>query len=65
MGFEVSEANAKPRVFLILMAVDQDVGLSATTPVPCLPAGHYVPSRNDNRLSSETAVKTPIKCFLL
>jgi hypothetical protein len=38
-GFEVSDTQAGPSVAhsLLLLPVDQDVELSAPSPVPCLP----------------------------
>ena len=37
MGFEVSDAQARPGVTLFLMPVDLDVKLSATSPALYLP----------------------------
>ena len=47
--------------FLLL----QEVGLSATTPEPCLPTHYHVPCHDDNGLNLWNCKwATPIKCFL-
>jgi hypothetical protein len=50
VGFEVSDAQATPSVSLFLMSADQNVELSATSPMQCLPASHHVSCHDDNRL---------------
>ena len=51
--FEVSEAQARPRVFhsLFLLPMDQDVELSAPSPALCLPACCHASSHDDNGLN--------------
>jgi len=45
VGFEVSEAQARPCLTLFLLPPDPDVELSSNCPAPCLPsyclASHY------------------------
>jgi len=38
MGFEVSKAQARLSIALLLLSVETDVQLSATSPALCLPA---------------------------
>jgi hypothetical protein len=38
MGFEVSKAQARTRIFLFLLPTYHDIKLSATSPAPCLHA---------------------------
>ena len=48
VGFQVSNAQARPSVFLFLLPDHLDVELSATSPAPCLPVGcHTSPHNND------------------
>jgi len=49
VGFEISEAQAKPRGSFLLPA-DLDVKLSAISLAPCLPAGCHVPHHGENGL---------------
>jgi hypothetical protein len=46
LGFEVSEAQARPSVFFLLH-VNPDADLSVTSPGPRLPGCHH-PSRHDD-----------------
>lgn len=41
VGFGVSEAQVRSSVSLFLLFVDPDIGLSATSSAPCLPACHH------------------------
>jgi hypothetical protein len=47
VGFEVSDAQARPSVSLILLPVDAHIKLSATSRAPCLPVFCHA-SQNDN-----------------
>jgi hypothetical protein len=49
VGFEVSNAQAKPSVSLFLLSADQDVELSATlSPASCLSAYNHASHHDDN-----------------
>lgn len=47
VGIEVSKAQARVSGSLFLLPVDLDIELSATPPVSCLPACHYIPHHDD------------------
>ena len=51
VGFEVSKAQARPSVTLVLLSVDQDVKLSATSSAPYLSLCHHAPHHDDNGLN--------------
>ena len=44
VGFEVSEAQARPSVALFLLPANPDVEFSATSPAPCLPHDAMLPT---------------------
>ena len=50
VGFEVSKAQASPRVSLSLfqLPVDLDIELTAIFLTPCLPLCHHGPHHNDD-----------------
>jgi hypothetical protein len=41
VDFEVSDAQARPGVSLLLLSSDLDVKLSASSPAPCLPTCYH------------------------
>ena len=43
----------------------QNVELSTTSPVPCLPTCDHAPHNDDNGQTSETISKLPTKCYCL
>jgi hypothetical protein len=48
VGFEVLKAQARPIGSLFLLPAGPAVGLSATSPVPCLPVCLHAPHNDDN-----------------
>jgi hypothetical protein len=51
VGFEVSEAQARPSVTLFLLPADPDVGLSAISTASSLPSCCHVFYHDDNGLN--------------
>jgi hypothetical protein len=51
MDFEVSDAQAKPRVILFLLPANPDIELSAPSLAPCLSACDYAFNHDDNGLN--------------
>jgi len=51
VGFEVSDAQARPHVSLFLLPADQDVELEAPSPAPCLPARCHISHHDYNGLN--------------
>ena len=51
VGFEVSEAQARPSVSLCMLPADQVIELSATSAVPSLPVDCHASHCDDNELS--------------
>ena len=58
VGFEVSDVHARPNVSLILLLVEPEVELSATSPAPCLPACHHASLPGNNGLNLRNVSQT-------
>jgi hypothetical protein len=51
LGFEISEAQARPHGSLsLLLTANPDVELSATLTIPCLPVCHHAFCHDDDGL---------------
>ena len=64
VGFEVSDAQARPSVALLfLLPADPDVELSAASPVPCLPTCHHGSHHDNNGLNLWTVRHLQLNVF--
>lgn len=64
VGFDVSKAQARLSVSLLLLSMDLVVELSVTSPEPCLSSGSYTPSMMIVNLTCETVSKSQLNIFV-
>jgi hypothetical protein len=62
LGFEVSKAQARPNISLLLLHMDPDGELSDPSPAPYFPVCSHA-SCHDNRLPFETVSKPQLNAF--
>ena len=65
LGFEVSEAQARPSISLFLLPDNLDVELSAPLPAPCLPVCHHASHYDHKRLNLWHSKPTSDEIFSL